>query len=318
MKLLRSAGLRWCNLFQKAQLDCELQDELMSHLELHIEDNLRAGMNPEEAPRNALVKLGGIEQTKESVRDHRGAPTLESFLRQLRFALRLLRRNPAFTSAAVLTLALGIGANTAIFTVVYAALLAPLPYPNPDQVVMVWSKINGHDNSVSPNDFLDWKRQSSAFQDLIAMSSGRFSLSSSGHPEVIQARITSPGFFSVQGIPLFLGRDFLPEEGTVGNEHAQRTHEIGLRMALGAGQRQVLLLVLQQGMLLASAGLVLGFGGTYFVGHTMNSILYGITAIDPLAICLVAVVLPVAAFLACYIPARRAARVDPMVALRYE
>ena len=150
------------------------------------------------------------------------------------------------------------------------------------------------------------------------MSSGRFSLSSSGHPEVIQARITSPGFFSVQGIPLFLGRDFLPEEGTVGNEHAQRTHEIGLRMALGAGQWQVLLLVLQQGMLLASAGLVLGFGGTYFVGHTMNSILYGITAIDPLAICLVAVVLPVAAFLACYIPARRAARVDPMVALRYE
>jgi len=84
-----------------------------------------------------------------------------------------------------------------------------------------------------------------------------------------------------------------------------------LRMALGASQRQVRLLILQEGMLLASAGLVLGFGGTYFVDHTMNSI-YEITAIDPLAICLVA------AFLACYIPARRAARVDPMVALRYE
>jgi putative ABC transport system permease protein len=99
---------------------------------------------------------------------------------------------------------------------------------------------------------------------------------------------------------------------------AQRTHEIGLRMALGAGSREVLAMVLREGMLLAAAGLVLGLGGTYFVGRTMKSILYGVSAVDPLAIGAVAVVLLLSAALACYLPARRATRVDAMVALRYE
>jgi predicted permease len=99
---------------------------------------------------------------------------------------------------------------------------------------------------------------------------------------------------------------------------AQRTHEIGLRMALGAGSKDVLVMVLGEGMLLALAGLFLGLGGTYFVGRTMNSILYGVTAMDPLAFSMVAAVLLAAALLACYLPARRATQVDPMVALRYE
>jgi putative ABC transport system permease protein len=99
---------------------------------------------------------------------------------------------------------------------------------------------------------------------------------------------------------------------------AQRTHEIGLRMALGAGSREVLAMVLREGMLLAAAGLVLGLGGTYFVGRTMKSILYGVSAVDPLAIGAVATVLLLSAALACYLPARRATRVDAMVALRYE
>jgi putative ABC transport system permease protein len=99
---------------------------------------------------------------------------------------------------------------------------------------------------------------------------------------------------------------------------AQRTHEIGLRMALGAGPRQVLRLVLQEGMLLAFGGLVIGLAGAYFVGRTMKSILYGVAAIDPIALSIVAVVLLVAAVLACYLPARRATRVDPLIALRCE
>lgn len=145
---------------------------------------------------------------------------LESFLRDLRFAFRMLRKNPGFTAVAVLTLAIGIGANTAIFSVVYASLLAPLPYPNPDQLVMVWShKANGPRNEVSPADYLEWKRQNTVFQDLVAWTGGTFTLSGDGHPEVVQARVTTPGFFTMQGIPLALGRDFLPEEGTVGNEH---------------------------------------------------------------------------------------------------
>jgi predicted permease len=130
----------------------------------------------------------------------------------------MLGKNPGFTAVAVLTLALGIGANTAMFTVVYAALLSPLPYPNPEQLVLLWSKINGHRNPVSAGDYLDWRRQNRVFQDIVAWTGGSFSLSVSGHPEAVQARITSPGFFHMQGIPLFLGRDFLPEEDQAGKD----------------------------------------------------------------------------------------------------
>jgi len=144
---------------------------------------------------------------------------MANFARNVRFGLRLLGKNPGFTCVALLALILGIGANTAIFSVVYAALLSPLPYPNSDQLVMVWSKVNGHNNSVSAGDYLDWKRQNTVFQDLVAWSGGTFSLTVGGHPEAMQARIPSPGFFNMQGIPLMLGRDFLSEEGVSGRNH---------------------------------------------------------------------------------------------------
>src|SRR5258705_712226 len=132
----------------------------------------------------------------------------------------MVGKNPGFTAVAVLAVALGIGANSAIFSIAYAALASTLPYPNSDQLVLVWSKINGHRNPVSAGDYLDWKRQSTVFQDVVAWSGGTFSLSVSGHPEAVQARITSPGFFNMQGIPLSLGRDFLPEEDQPGKDHA--------------------------------------------------------------------------------------------------
>lgn len=144
---------------------------------------------------------------------------MSASLHDLRFSFRQLRKNPMFTFIVALTLALGIGTNTAIFSVVYATLLAPLPYRNPDQLVMVWSKVNGHNNSVSAGDYLDWKSQNSVFQGLIAWSSTTFSLSALGELQAMQARITSPNFFSMQGIPVFLGREFLPEEGTPGKDH---------------------------------------------------------------------------------------------------
>ncbi len=138
--------------------------------------------------------------------------------RNIRFGLRLLAKNLGFTCVALLALTLGIGANTAIFTVVYATLLAPLPYPNPDQLVIVWSKINGNRNGVSAGDFLDWKQQSTVFQDLCAWTGGNYSLSTSDHPEMIQTRLTTPGFNNMVGTPFFLGRDILPEEGVVGRD----------------------------------------------------------------------------------------------------
>ena len=136
----------------------------------------------------------------------------------VRFSLRMLGKNPGFTAVAVLTLALGIGANTAIFSVVYGALLAPLPMPHPEQLVMVWSDDAGR-NVVSPGDFSDWKQQNSVFQKLVAWDEATFSLSIDGHPQTLQARVMSPGFFDMQGIPLSKGRDFVDEEGDPGKEH---------------------------------------------------------------------------------------------------
>jgi putative ABC transport system permease protein len=139
--------------------------------------------------------------------------------RNLRFGLRLLGKNLGFTSVALLALTLGIGANTAIFSVVYAALLAPMPYPNPNQLVMIWSKVNDNRNVVSAGDYLEWKKESRLFQDMVAWSGGSYSLSMSGHPEEVQTRIMSPGSYNMMGVPFLLGRDFLPEEGEVGKNH---------------------------------------------------------------------------------------------------
>ena len=143
---------------------------------------------------------------------------MSNLWQNVRFSLRMLGKNPGFTAVAVLTLALGIGANTAIFSVVYGALLAPLPMPHPEQLVMVWSDDAGR-NVVSPGDFSDWKQQNSVFQKLVAWDEATFSLSIDGHPQTLQARVMSPGFFDMQGIPLAKGRDFVDEEGDPGKEH---------------------------------------------------------------------------------------------------
>ncbi len=139
--------------------------------------------------------------------------------RDLRFGIRLLLKNPGFASVAVLALALGIGANTAIFSVVYATLLAPLPYPHPEQLVMVWSKIQGDRNVTAAGNFLEWQRSNTVFQFLGAWSGMSINLSTSNRPERVQARASTPGMLTMMGHGLVLGRDFLPEEGQIGKNH---------------------------------------------------------------------------------------------------
>jgi len=152
---------------------------------------------------------------------------MANFGRNVRFGLRLLGKNLGFTSVALLALVLGIGANTAIFSVVYATLLSPMPYPNPDQLVIVWSKINGDRNGVSAGDFLDWKGQNKSFQAMCAWTGGNYALANSDHPEMIRTRLTTPGFNDMVGTPFFLGRDFLPEEGQVGRDRVViMTHQL--------------------------------------------------------------------------------------------
>lgn len=144
---------------------------------------------------------------------------MQMILRNLQYALRQLRKSWVFTLTAVLTLALGIGANTAIFTVVYATVLAPMPYPEPDQLVMVWSKIQGDRNVIAAQDFVDWKRQSAVFQDLNAWTGGSFNLATKDQPEYVEGQRTTPGMYRMMGVQFQYGRDFLPEEGTAGREH---------------------------------------------------------------------------------------------------
>jgi predicted permease len=143
---------------------------------------------------------------------------MRGFLRQdLSFSLRTLLKNLGFTLTAVFTLALGIGATTAIFSVVYA-VFEPMPYPKPDQLVMLWSRIQGEKNSVSPGDYLEWKRRSTSFQDINAWGGGSYNVATKERPEQIDGSPRTPGFFKMEGLPMMLGRDFLPEEGQPGRD----------------------------------------------------------------------------------------------------
>ena len=144
---------------------------------------------------------------------------MQKLLQNLNFSLRMLARSPGLTITVLLTLAFGIGANTAIFTVDYATLLAPLPYPQPDQLVMVWSKIQGFRNGISAGDYLDWKHQNSTFQDINAWTGGSFNIATHDQPEFIEGRRNTVGFYRMMGSEFAMGRDFLPEEGVAGKDH---------------------------------------------------------------------------------------------------
>src|SRR5262245_48995573 len=147
----------------------------------------------------------------------KGNHMLASLKQNISFALRTLLKNKGFTITAVLTLALGIGSTTAIFSVVYA-VFEPMPYPKPDQLVMVWARVPNGRNSVPISDFLEWKRRSNSFQDMNAWSRTSFNVATDDRPEQVVAARCTPGYFTMQGLPLLLGRDFLPEEGERGRE----------------------------------------------------------------------------------------------------
>jgi len=144
---------------------------------------------------------------------------MQTLLQNVRYSLRVLRKNPGLTITVLLTLALGIGANTAIFTVDYATLLAPLPYPHPEQIVMVWSKIKTYHNGVSAGDFTDWKRQATAFSELDAWTGASFNIATHDQPEHMEGNRATTGFLRVIATSFQYGRGFLPEEGVAGREH---------------------------------------------------------------------------------------------------
>jgi putative ABC transport system permease protein len=144
---------------------------------------------------------------------------VELVRRNLRIGLRKLQKNPTLSLMIMLALALGIGANEAVFSVCYAVFLAPLPYPHPDRLVVLQSKVQGHDDWVSTQDFIDWKQQNSLFQDLNAWTGGGFNISTQAEPENLPASHVTVGLYQMMGDRFYLGRNFLPDEGTAGRDH---------------------------------------------------------------------------------------------------
>jgi predicted permease len=218
---LRAWFVRLGGLFGKQRRDRELAAELAAYVQMHVADNLRAGMSPEEARRNALIKLGGIEQTKESYRNRRGLPWLETLLQDIRFGVRMLAKSPGLTLIVVVTLALGIGANTAIFGIVNGFLLRPLPVRDPEQITVL--AIQQKDAPVGSSgfaypEFADFREQANTFSDVFAIVLSNVQLASKGESEQCFANYVSRGFFTALGVTPAAGRLFLPNEGETPGE----------------------------------------------------------------------------------------------------
>lgn len=220
MRWLRKLSMRFRSVFHRRAAEGELDAELRFHIERQIAANISAGMHPAEARRAALSEFGGVEQLKEECRDMRKTNWLQDLAQDLRYGLRMLRKSPGFTAVAVLTLALGIGANTAIFSVVDALLLQPLPYHNASHLVIVWESNSGLEtdrNTVSPPNFLDWRVQNHVFDAMAYFGDGRANLTG-GTPQELIVEYTSTNFFDVWGVKPMLGRGFAADNGKAGND----------------------------------------------------------------------------------------------------
>jgi MacB-like periplasmic core domain len=201
-------------LLNRAGTESEMDAELRSHIAAYAEDLVRTGVPQQEAMRQARMEFGGIESVKEECRESRGVSFIETLLQDIRFGLRMLHKSPGFTVVAVLTLALGIGANTSLFSVVNGVLLNPLPYPHPDQVVIASNTSSTLPETwISYPDFLDWVRDNHSFSSLAAYESlVSFNLLGQGEPERISVTEISSGFFPTLGVTPVLGRNLSPAE----------------------------------------------------------------------------------------------------------
>ena len=217
LRQLRHVGNILANLLGKDRRDKELDEEVRSHVELLIGQKIKEGMNPEEARRAAKIEFGGVEQVKEKVRAVRAGAWFDTLLQDVRFGARMLRKNPGFTTVAIVTLALGIGVNVAIFSVVDATLLDPIPLPHPDRIVSVFERWPSFPYApFSYPNFLDLQRDSRTFSGIAAWRVESFSLTGSGEPEQLHGKMVTGNFFSLLGVRPILGRTFRAEEDQLG------------------------------------------------------------------------------------------------------
>ena len=217
MPFLRNitSGLR--SLFRKEQVDRELDEELRAYQEMAAEEKMKQGMSHKEALRAVRLEQGSLEVTKEVVRSAGWEMFVETLWQDLHFATRMLCKSPGFTAITVVTLALGIGANTAMFSVVQGVLLAPLQYFHPDRLVMVWeNNLRFPRTWVSYPNYRDWQRGARSLQQMAAFREQGVDLTAPGTPEHLNGKEISSGFFSTLGTELALGREFSPEEDRQG------------------------------------------------------------------------------------------------------
>jgi putative ABC transport system permease protein len=236
-------------------MESGMDAELKFHIEAYAEDLVRSGLPRQEAMRRARLEFGGIERAKEECREARGVTFFESLAQDLRYGLRMLRKSPGFTAVAVLTLALGIGANTAIFSVVYAVVLKPLPYAKSEQLFNLFQQHPPDETgqALSYPNFAELREQNHVFTAVAGAARHQLTLTGRGEPSVVNVSVVTAEFFSLFDAKPLAGRIF-----------------------------------------------------------------FNVSANDPATLAAVACTLAAVATLAGYIPARRAMRVDPMVALRYE
>src|SRR5687767_6002510 len=211
-------GERWYRLrsvMRRSSVEDGLDEEMRFHIDQQTEKNIHRGMTPIEARRQALVRFGGLERVKEDTRDEFRPALFEDFLRDLRYGAKTLLRAPGFTAVATLTLALGIGANTAIFSVVNTVLLKPLSYRDPGRLVFVWERntaIGKDRDPVAPPNYLDWKAQNAVFDSLGAYRTGGFAMTGAGEPESVTAIFLSSSMFRVLGVDPLVGRVYTDDE----------------------------------------------------------------------------------------------------------
>jgi len=221
MRWLYKLPLRFRSLFRKGRVERELSDELRFHLEKLMEEKVAKGMTAEEAHYAALRELGGLEQIKEECRDTRRVNYLEHFLQDLRYGWRQLRRSPGFTAVAILTLALGIGANTAVYSLVDTILLRPLPYRNPEQLAVVSETVPqmGYTNEIgmAAGEYLDYRDRNRSFLQTAAYEAAGFNLTGEGTPLRVNAAAVTASVFPLLGVSPRLGRTFTADEERQGS-----------------------------------------------------------------------------------------------------
>src|SRR5262245_57859915 len=218
MNAIRQLWGRLLSLARRGRLEREMEEEMRFHLDMQVEENLKAGMAAEDARYAARRQFGNQTWLKEASREMWSLNSIETLIQDLRYGVRTLMKSPGFAFVALLTLALGIGANTAIFSLVNAILLRPLPFKDPDQLVVVWGTApESSRRPISEPNFLDYQKQNQTFGDIASFGSVALTLTGGANPERVLGSRVSADFFKALGVRPTIGRAFLPGDDQAGH-----------------------------------------------------------------------------------------------------